>query len=446
MAVHAATTLATTTLASTTLAATTRAATTRFDSRQSNQQALPVTVPANLQSTLNLFNEISQRLGQSYQELEERVNLLQGELQQADQERMEQLAQKEQLADRLAVILDVLPAAVITLNGSGIVDQANRAALELLGEPLVGQRWMAVISRCFAPSPTDGHEIALKNGRLVSIATQPVGQQTGQIIVLNDLTETRRLQQQMSHHQKLSEMGRMTASLAHQIRTPLATALLYTDHLLNTKVDLQRKYRYATKLRERLLQLQSQVSDMLLFSRSGMVIRDQVSVADLLALAAGRSQEILERRGVRLQLAVENGEQLLACNLDVMVSAIGNLVDNAVQALEQAGSRDPQITLSARSSGVNEVTICVEDNGPGVPDAYLQQIFEPFFTTKSTGTGLGLAVVKAVAQAHHAQLRVTRSVQGGACFEIQFPVTAAAVTTLSMNGRRAALQEVTHAQ
>ena len=129
-------------------------------------------------------------------------------------------------------ILQALPAAVILLDQRGIVYQANPAALAMLAEPLLGQAWFNVISRCFRPRSDDGLEVSLKDGRRVKLQISTVLShsdytQPGQLIMLTDLTETRQLQSRLSHLQRLSTLGKMMATLAHQIRTPLSAALLY---------------------------------------------------------------------------------------------------------------------------------------------------------------------------------------------------------------------------
>src|SRR5690606_13169564 len=123
--------------------------------------------------------------------------------------------------------LDILPGGVVVLDGRGRVIEANPLALELLGEPLLGVFWREVIQRSFAPRADDGHEISLQDGRRLSLATRSLAGEPGQLILLTDLTETRRLQDELARHARLSALGRMVASLAHQIRTPLSTALLY---------------------------------------------------------------------------------------------------------------------------------------------------------------------------------------------------------------------------
>ena len=84
-------------------------------------------------------------------------------------------SQADQLANRHSRLLAVLPAGVVVLDGSGFIQEANEAAVSLLGEPLSGERWVNVIERAFDPKPSDGHDVSLKDGRLVHISTNPLG-------------------------------------------------------------------------------------------------------------------------------------------------------------------------------------------------------------------------------------------------------------------------------
>lgn len=381
---------------------------------------------AELQDTIDIFSHLSSRLTDSYQQLEKRVTELQGELIETDRQRAKELNEKEKLASRFERVLDVMPAAVVTLDGNGRVIHSNCAAKSLLGEPLEGERWIDIINRCFLPDPTDGHEIALKNGKLVSLATQSLGDEPGQIIVLNDLTETRKLQKQVSHHQKLSEMGRMTASLAHQIRTPLSTALLYADHLSQPKVGTVRKIRFAQKLKEQLLHLQSQVNDMLIFSKGGIVIDEYENVGRLICDLTQRFEEVSARKGVFVVTDLVDLGMSVKCNRDLLISAFSNLIENAMQALADSGTESPAITVRAQERPRGIVNIQIIDNGPGIPEELLQRVKEPFFTTKSTGTGLGLAVVQAIATAHGAEFKLTNLAEGGLQIDFSMPLQRAA--------------------
>ncbi|WP_122856464.1 PAS domain-containing protein, partial [Pseudomonas viridiflava] len=104
-----------------------------------------------LEQAFSLFNQMSAQLTDSYGHLEARVTELKGELAQAGVQRLQELAEKERLANRLQNLLDLLPGGVIVIDGMGVVREANPAAIDLLDQPLLGMLWRHVISRCFAP-------------------------------------------------------------------------------------------------------------------------------------------------------------------------------------------------------------------------------------------------------------------------------------------------------
>ena len=172
-------------------------------------------------------------------------------------------------ASRLEHLLQVMPAGVIVLDGKGIVRQANDQAKKLLGEPLEEEIWRRIITRSFKPRADDGHEVSLVDGRRVKLSITPLDNEPGQLIVITDLTETRELQARVSHMQRLSSLGKMVASLAHQIRTPLSAAVLYASNLTRKNLPENASQQFAYKLTDRLKELESQVNDMLLFAKSG---------------------------------------------------------------------------------------------------------------------------------------------------------------------------------
>ncbi|MGS0728616.1 PAS domain-containing protein, partial [Shewanella sp. 0m-11] len=102
--------------------------------------------------------------------------------------------QAANMSNRLDHILQAMPSGVVIINGDGMVTDANPVAIELLGSPLEGLRWLQIINRAFSPQDDDGHEVSLRNGRRVKLAITPLTPEPGQLIVLTDLTETRLLQ------------------------------------------------------------------------------------------------------------------------------------------------------------------------------------------------------------------------------------------------------------
>lgn len=368
-----------------------------------------------LEQAFALFNQMSSQLTSSYSMLEARVTELKGELAVVSAQRMQELAEKERLANRLQNLLDLLPGGVIVIDAQGIVREANPAACELLGLPLEGELWRHVIARCFAPREDDGHEVSLKDGRRLSIATRSLDAEPGQLVLLNDLTETRHLQDQLARHERLSSLGRMVASLAHQIRTPLSAALLYASHLTEQQLPVETQQRFAGRLKERLHELEHQVRDMLVFARGELPLTDRVTPKQLLQSLQAAASPHVQGLSLRWQCDSHTGE--LLCNRDTLVGALLNLIENAIQA--SAGDARLKVHLYTRD---NQLRVCVSDSGSGIDSAVLARLGEPFFTTKATGTGLGLTVVQAVARAHQGELQLRSRLGRGTCAQVILPL------------------------
>ncbi|EPF67518.1 MULTISPECIES: sensor histidine kinase [Pseudomonas] len=375
-----------------------------------------------LEQAFSLFNQMSAQLTNSYGVLEARVTELKGELAHAGAQRLQELAEKERLANRLQNLLDLLPGGVIVIDGMGVVREANPAAIDLLGQPLLGMLWRHVISRCFAPREDDGHEVSLKDGRRLSIATRSLDAEPGQLVLINDLTETRHLQEQLARHERLSSLGRMVASLAHQIRTPLSAAMIYASHLTERELPVETQQRFAARLKDRLHELEHQVRDMLVFARGELPLTDRLTPGALFQALQNAAATHVQGLAVRWQCDSIDGE--LLCNRDTLVGALLNLIENAVQA--SAGRT--LLKVHAYSRG-NELRICFSDNGSGIDKAGLARIGEPFFTTKTTGTGLGLAVVTAVSRAHQGRVHYLSRVGRGTCAIISLPLIPASSST-----------------
>ncbi|MFT3930427.1 MAG: PAS domain-containing sensor histidine kinase [Spongiibacteraceae bacterium] len=404
------------------------------------EQILPEHIPAaaQLASAFEMFNELSAQLSDTYREMEQRVVQLDGELHRVAEQRLQELQEKERVASRLQSLLSLLPAGVIVLDQFGRIADCNPAAIDLLGSPptggsslkdgsslkggssLTGELWRDVIQRSFAPRGDDGHEISLRDGRRISIATRSLDGEPGQLLLLTDLTETRALQQRLSHHQRLSDMGKMVASLAHQIRTPLSTAMLYAGHLCEGRLSQAQSEKFAHKLLDRLQHLEQQVKDMLMFARSDVKLSDTITTTELFEAIAAAIEAPIAQANAELRITNTAESALLHCNKDSIVGALTNLVNNALQAC----GRDARIEIDccARSiDSANWIAIAVTDNGPGFDQAIAERLNEPFFTTKSQGTGLGLAVVRAVAQAHQGSFVINAKSGCGARAELRLP-------------------------
>lgn len=373
-----------------------------------------------LQQAFHTFSQVSEQLTESYQMLESRVLELSGELATVSEQRMRELSEKERLADQLESLLNLLPAGVVVVDNTGIIRRVNPAAQSLLGSEsipdLVGEAWVRIIRHAFKPRQNDGHEISLVDGRLVSIETCALDN-AGQLILLSDQTETRALQAQLSRHERLTAMGRMVASLAHQIRTPLSAAMLYASNLKNPKVSQPVREQFVDKLIGRLHHLEQQVQDMLIFVKGECKLIHRMTVPDLYQAMADNLSLKLQQFPDSVEWIDDSDAGEIQCQQDALISALCNLVNNAYEAIPQ----EPRIRIVA-SREDNRLRLEVSDNGPGMDDDTLRQIQEPFFTTKSHGTGLGIPVVMAIIRAHQGEFQIDSRPGQGTTVRLMLPL------------------------
>jgi two-component system, sensor histidine kinase FlrB len=372
-----------------------------------------------LEQAYDFFGRVSDQLSQSQSLLQQQVDSLKSQLADVSAQRSHELAEKARLAGRLQNLLDLLPGGVIVLDGRGVVREANPAARELLGEPLEGMLWIDLIRERFAPRDDDYHEVSLRSGRRVSMATRSLMGEPGQLILLTDLTETRQLQSELARHERLSALGRTMASLAHQIRTPLATAMLYAGHLTDPALGEDNRQRFSERLKGRLQSIEQQVRDMLVFAKGDLPLTDRLSAFDLFESLRRDAEPMLEQSGATCHWDYRiEGNPSLLCNRDTLIGACCNLIDNAVQA----GAPGARLKVLFRlHDGL--LKLVVIDRGPGIAPALLARLGEPFHTTKPQGTGLGIAVARSVARAHQGSFAIRSKFGLGTCATISLPVS-----------------------
>lgn len=328
--------------------------------------------------------------------------------------------EKERLADRQQALMDALPAAVLVLDGAGRVQECNPAAEELLAMPLQGELWRDMIQRLFLPHQASSDELLLHNGRFVTLSTQPLGSYPGQVLLLQDVTEKHRLQSHLEHHRRLADMGRMAASLAHQIRTPLSSAMLYLSQLASPNLAAEIRERFTGKALESLKGLEKLITDMLLFANGGKGHLEPVLPAMLLRELQEEMGDSLQTKGITLECAepVDDNHTVLV-NRTLLKSALQNLLVNAAQATENA---QPHGRIELAVSVEDEwLEIAVADNGPGIAPTEQARIFEPFVSGRAGGTGLGLAVVRAVARALGGEVSLESATGLGSRFAVRLP-------------------------
>ncbi len=372
--------------------------------------------PEDLQQAFTLFNQVSEQLTGAYMDLQKQVEQLTHELAVTNGELRRQLEEKANLSQRLRRLLEALPGGVVVLDADGHIDEANPVAFSLLGQPLAGEAWTVVCSRELKPTSAPGEWLVGDGSRRVAISSSHLGEQVGEILLLQDVTEAYQMQDQLQRHKRLSSMGEMVAGLAHQLRTPLAAALLYTSHLRGD-LTAEDRLRFADKALARLRSLERLIKEMLIFVRGGKGAQERIPAQALLSEVQQVMEPQMAQHGLIFEMEDACAGACVMGSREALSGALLNLLANAMQASEPGG----RIQLRGEMEAA-WLTFSISDSGRGIPQALQERLFEPFFTTRSEGTGLGLAIVREVTQMHGGEISV-QSVEGqGSTFCLRLPV------------------------
>ncbi|MHB1359579.1 MAG: sensor histidine kinase [Rhodocyclaceae bacterium] len=225
--------------------------------------------------------------------------------------------------------------------------------------------------------------------------------------------ETARLREQAERNARLTAMGEMAAQLAHQLRTPLAAALLYAGNLENPALPEASRISIAQKTVGRLKHLERLIQDMLLFARGEVLGREAFAVEDLLNELAHTFEPLARTRGVEFLLTPAPPGLSVTGNRKALTGALTNLLENALQAVADspAGKVGLGVAVTAEL-----IVFTVKDNGRGMAPEVAMRSFEPFYTTRTEGTGLGLAIARGVARAHGGGIDVASTPGAGTEF------------------------------
>ena len=387
------------------------------------QIAVPDLKAQELQRAFDVFNQVSLELTQAYEGLQARVESLTTELAVANGELRRQYQEKEALSERLSLLLNALPAGVVVLNSIATVSEANPVAQHMLGADIIGRDWPVLAQAKLAA--TDAPDEWQLEERRVSIAESPLDSSGGRLLLIHDITVAHELKANVERNQRLAAMGEMAASLAHQLRTPLATALLYSSNLTQPDLSDAARTRFAGKATEQLRRLERLIQDVLLFARGESIGRDVIPAAALIAETVQTMEPLCLEKGVRFGVASEVGNSIITGSRKALGGALLNLLENALQACEGRNDGAAAVKLSATIDG-RYLKVSVRDTGEGIAPEAQSRIFEPFFTTRGQGTGLGLAIALGVTRAHGGGIEVSSTPGDGSEFIMRLPIGSAA--------------------
>jgi signal transduction histidine kinase len=238
------------------------------------------------------------------------------------------------------------------------------------------------------------------------------GEALGVILSFSDLTEVKRLQEQMELKERLTALGEMSAGIAHELRNPMAVISGYLN-LLSKKIDPASQ----TIIRDITSEINGMnriIGDLLTFARPASLNRVTVKIKELIE---GCLSNVLQAKGADTKIATVLDLDDVEAPLDegLMRQAFSNLFQNAVEAMPDGG------TLTVEARGGKNLTVTVADTGTGIPQDAIKKIFLPFFTTKDKGVGLGLALVHKIVLSHGGRLEVESTEGKGTAFTVIIP-------------------------
>ncbi|MBX3664125.1 MAG: HAMP domain-containing histidine kinase [Burkholderiales bacterium] len=230
------------------------------------------------------------------------------------------------------------------------------------------------------------------------------------------LAENQAMARALARSERMATLGTLSATLAHQLRTPLAGALLYASQLAQPGMPEERKRRFAGEVVSRLRELETFIQGTLDFASGRSEWRQPVDLAAVVADACQLIQPQAELAGVTLSAEVPPAGSELPGSRGALLSMLLNLLDNAILACGRGGS--VRIVLRHGTDGLR---LGVADDGCGMDAAARARLFEPYFTTRGDGHGLGLAYVKSVAEAHDGSISVESQPGRGSVFTLLLP-------------------------
>jgi len=340
-------------------------------------------------------------------------------------------------------IIESVDTGILTVDLDGRIKSFNRAAAVITGLSFreVANRIISEIFPDFPPLPetknADGYRQAARtrfdvtfntaDGRSLSLggSLSPLrdsdGLTIGNIITFQDLTAINEMRESLEKSRRLAFIGEMAASMAHEIRNPLASIsgsiqMLSRDYLHN---EIQKKL--ITIILRGKDQLESFLKDFLLMARPAPGIREEINLGEMIGDVLDSLKFVPDwHELIRINLTRKNDPVSIRMNRTECKQVLWNVLLNAIQAMPDAGVLTVE-TFSCRQDEKDGVEIRIQDTGRGIEKSRLPKIFEPFYTTRDMGTGLGLAVVSRILEGYNGKVDIQSEAGKGTTCTIWLP-------------------------
>ncbi len=245
----------------------------------------------------------------------------------------------------------------------------------------------------------------------------------GVVLVVQDVSALKRMEREMYQAAKMSALGRLAASVAHEVRNPLGAVDIQLQLLEDDLRDVERGLRGRVYHRLNVAQMEIKrldriVHNFLRFSRTPRLDLQRISLNDVVRHVFDLVSPEARERGIRLMLDLVDGLPAVDGDESQLGQAVLNMTVNAFQAMESGGD------LCARTwtdSDGNQVILSISDTGFGIPDEEIDRVFEFYYTTRDEGTGLGLSIAQHIIYQHRGHIEVESETGKGTVFRIHMP-------------------------
>ncbi|MFA5072339.1 MAG: ATP-binding protein [Nitrospirota bacterium] len=333
-----------------------------------------------------------------------------------------------------ANVLQCVTNGVMTFDSTCVLTTINRAAEEILGSTFAPGTDCSHIFASDSDIARMVHTTLTKKkgfirmetmlerpeGRLwlgyaTAVLTDKSGDPLGVILSFSDLTEVKRLQEQMELKERLTALGEMSAGIAHELRNPMAVISGYLK-ILAKKTNPENQ-KIIEDITTEINGMNRIIGDLLTFARPASLNRSTVNMKELLEGCIASTCQAMHI-GSNITIIQTLDEKMISVDEVLMRQACTNIIQNAVEAMSDGGT----LTIHARPVK-NEFHIDITDTGPGIPAPVLKKIFLPFFTTRDNGVGLGLALAHKIVLSHGGRIEVTSTEGKGSTFTMILPNT-----------------------
>jgi signal transduction histidine kinase len=379
-----------------------------------------------LHQAFQSFDDAAVTLQQSYQTLTTRLEQLDVELADRNEALGKNLLVNEELREHLTAIVESLSTGLLVMDTEGMITRCNQAGEQLLGLPreqIVGCSLVA----CLKDAQLDGdvYPLTTRQGAAVALSQRALhtsGRHAGSVLLIQDVTAVRELEDRLQRRNRLAAMGEMVGRIAHEIRNPLGSIELFASMLRRDLHGLPSLRGYAEHISSSVHMMNRLLTNLLLYTKPdcshGEWHETEVLMVDALTLAA----HAVAQTKIDIRLDVNPHASRMWCDAGQMKQVLLNVILNGIHAMSGGGTLTLSATLTEEQRpGRAAFRLSVSDTGVGIPAAQRSRIFDPFFTTRDEGTGLGLAIVHAIVEGHRGRIDV-ESVEGrGTTFTMVFP-------------------------